>query len=472
LELARNAEDGPAEAASLEGIGRVLRMRGLYREALATLDSAGLLYAREGDAAGEARAAAVSGRIYHREGNAQEGLDRIEQVLRRLSRAIPAILLAELVAITAHLHWLLGHNEESLRFAEEASRLARALGEDPQAELVLADAEMRRGVLYWEMGHADESRRILETARPIAERAGDLVVLGVMAQGLARDYESLGDPERTLALKHEAVAIAERMGNPGEIALYLSFTCPTLVRMGRQSEARQNLHRAEALARLIDPNWLTATVAAGAGWFHIEMGEWTEAVQSFEAAARDAQGATLHGTVLWALAGLAWIDILHGRPEPARDRMEPLLQSSGTGRTHTAWMLLILGMAHSAMGDDTLAASMTAQAVELADTRAPSDGYMRIQARRARAIVLLGVRRFADALDSTDDALSIARTMRLTWEEALMLETRGDVLARAGNNEGARASFQAALRIFTLLQAGCHVDRVERALASTESGQP
>ncbi len=398
LELAQKLQMEVRQAELHEKLGRTLRIQGQFEVALEHLEAAARSYGTLQEQQGEARIVVQIGRVYHRAGNAAAGLDRIDRLLQTVDPTVPTLAMAELFGVRAHLLWLAARNEESLSAAEHAGALARALGDEAGAARVLSDAEMRRGQLLGLLGRPEDSRRVLEAALPIAEQAGDPVVLGIMLQGLARSHEASGDFEQALRLKVQAIAIAERLGNPGETALYITFASSVLFLLGRAEEARAELERAEGMVRSAEPSWLTAGVAACAGWLYLQLGDWDEAIRSLEAGGDIHERLGLYPMLLWAQAGLAWLEVLQGKPERAVARAEHLLNRLGWDRADGAWVLCMLALAHAELGNGTRGQSLAAPGSRVcgrkrprrrppANSRASRSGNRRGKTRSAEGVV-------------------------------------------------------------------------------------
>jgi tetratricopeptide (TPR) repeat protein len=464
LELARRLRDLLCEAEVLEKLGSVLRVRGRFELALERLNAAAQAYGALDDREGEGRVVVQIGRVRHREGNAAAGLDRIDRFLQTIDCIAPTVSLAELYAVRSHLLWLIGRNGESLTDAERSAAMVRGLGRVPGADRVLSDAETQRGELLLMLGRPEEGRDVLEAALPAAERAGNLDTLSILLECLAGCHEACGDIEPALLLKRQALAIAERLGNPGETAMYSSFVCWSLLRLGRTDEVRVELERAVLAARSADPSWLTSIFSAVAGWIYLELGDWEDAIRYLESSAEIASQLRLVDTLAWANAGLAWIELFHGRPALAVGRIERALEQLDGDRLQGLWLTCTVVIAHTQLGNVGRAEPLSAQLVDLADARNLSDGPLRIHCRRAQAMVDAQCDRL-DARRNLEEALSIARQMSLPWDEAVVLETYGEICAGAHDASAAGARLREALALFQELGAGPHAERVERSLA-------
>jgi adenylate cyclase len=164
----------------------------------------------------------------------------------------------------------------SPRLALEAAEVTESLLEEarsagtPVPGLVAAILNEGLGLALTQVGRFDEAGQALERARQLAAQAGNELRLQMANCLLAQNESYRGDAARVLDYARQAVDLAERVGNPGGLALGHLFYGEALVLEGRFEEAQQVLGRGLDCAdqggvRLFRPGILHALANALAG---------------------------------------------------------------------------------------------------------------------------------------------------------------------------------------------------------------
>jgi adenylate cyclase len=164
----------------------------------------------------------------------------------------------------------------SPRLALEAAEVTESLLEEarsagtPVPGPLVALLNQARGLALTQMGRFDEAGQALERARQLAAQAGNELRLQMANCLLAQNESYRGDAARVLDYARQAVDLAERVGNPGGLALGHLFYGEALVLEGRFEEAQQVLGRGLDCAdqggvRLFRPGILHALANALAG---------------------------------------------------------------------------------------------------------------------------------------------------------------------------------------------------------------
>ena len=386
VELATDLGDRQRRAEALEKLGIARRMQGKYRPALEILEDAAEAYHELPDRQGEARAIAQIGRVQLEHGTVGAGLDRVEGFLRTIHPGIPLLLLADLHSIRVAYLKASGRCEEGLRAAEEAGDLLGGGFDDQGAVRMLATVDELRGGLLLELGRASEGAEVLEDALAMAQRVGDIRLIGGILDALSASHDNFIGPvdlKRAVALRRQAIAYIERVGNPAMLAVMLTSLCSYLVRLGRWDEAQPEIERALTLARAADPGCQTANAYIHAGWMQVQAGQWDLAARflqdGIELLERIRVGDARMGlqamrgqaldSLIWGQTTLAWLDMFKGAPEAAVERGEGLLERIGSDSPSAFLILVILGLARLDLGD--------LEQAEVAATQATRDAVRR-----------------------------------------------------------------------------------------------
>jgi tetratricopeptide (TPR) repeat protein len=203
-------------------------------------------------------------------------------------------------------------------------------------------------------------------------------------------------------------------------------------------------------------------VALGA--FSLYAGEWDEAhrhLQEALSAGVETQDLEL---IRRSQRLLAELDILEGRPETARGRLEPLLDRPGVGEEEDVMYLLpLLSWAYLALGDLERACRIADDAVRRA-TSEKRRLYL-VEALRVQAMAAIRQKRCRDAARILEEGLSLARSMPYPYGEARLLYEYGMMQTQERNIQQAGERLEEALAIFSRLGAKKDLERTQQALA-------
>jgi len=233
---------------------------------------------------------------------------------------------------------------------------------------------------------------------------------------------------------------------------------------GDWKRARADLERALALNEEVGPSWVTPYVHYGLGSLFFVEGDWPAAMQHLT---RCIDAAERRGDVhvRWAAKSLmAERDLLEGRPQAVRERLEPLLDSAGLEEAGVTLLLAYLAQAHLAMGDAQKAEAL----IRRAAAHATDESYRptRAEVRRIQGIIAAQQGRRDEAEQALDEALALTRAVRNPYAEARVLHACGLVDARKGDRQSAERRLQEAAAIFRRLGARTDLDQTESMLAA------
>jgi tetratricopeptide (TPR) repeat protein len=389
----------------------------------------------------------------------EEGVRRLQPLLERLEAAHCSRGLAAVSAALASLYWLSGRAREALAAAARAADLARALGD----RTLLATAEERSATALMSMGpHREEALRAAEEARRVAEKAGALEILGIALADVAMLYMDRGEfatsrvywaRAREALQQGDPLQIACATQNSGELAYY----------MGDWSQARADLERAVAMTHPLGSPWGTWFALFPLGQLCLAEGDW-EAVSRYVEQARtiaehmcDSLGRRREAQRL-----LAERDLLQGHPAATRARLVPLLGGPGVDETDVA-VLALLAWAHLELGELAEAERVVAEA--LARMRADNNRLDLVDALRVQAMVVSRQERWAEADQSLEEGLTLARSMPYPYAEARLLCVDGEMHMQKEEPDQAWKRLEAALAIFRRLGARKDAERTEQAIA-------
>lgn len=456
LELAGDSGDAASEARILEKLGRALTNAGRFGDARGVLERCMCRHADSSDEAGEIRAAVQLGAVHHLAGSMDEGITVIHDLVQRLEDQERPGEATELYIVLERLFFAAGRYEEGLRAAERGAELARASGDQG----ALGRAEVGRGSELSMIGRSPEGLAVLEVAIRLAEAAGDHYTLARALNNIGVQYEHQGHFIQGRRFCEQNLALQERIQNPWGI-VRTSGNCGSLCHsIGDWPQARAHFERGEALARSLGFSLYATYLLLHCSEFYLDEGRLDEARSLAEevlAAAEPRGDLQLTRQVQLVLAQL---DLLEGRPEHARRRMEPLLDRPDLEEFSVTQMLPTLAMAYLDSGDLGRAEAIADQAIHRGDATGP----VAAEALVVRGKLMSERRQWDSAERDLQEAIVMADAMPFPHLEARALYQRGLMQSKSEDNRRARQTLQEARAIFDELGALPYLRLTDTAL--------
>jgi tetratricopeptide (TPR) repeat protein len=451
-------------AAVDEKLGMMLALQARYDEALITLERAAEIYRMEGDLGSELRTLAQMGRIHRWRGTSKEGLTRLLPLLERLPTTGASRGAAAFYIALAYLYKGVGQYSKQVAAAEQAAALAHAIGDDA----LLTTALERRASALLTLGRLEEAcRELTDEVIPASEAAGNLWTLITALDNLAGAYEFLGDYRQARASLEQAIALDERLGDPAEMAYLLYIRGLNAFALGDWQRALPDFERAATLVGSTGQFWYATYPAHGLGVLSLAQGREEEAAHYLTQALRLAQQNHDQQALCWVEATLAERDLLSGRPEAARDRLAPLLDSPGLMVSYSRESLSLLPWAYLELGEVDQAQALLDQVLSTA--RQARMNPTLVQALRVQALVFSKQERWEEAEHSLEEALTLCRGMGTRYAEAKTLYTAGLVSQHNREWAPARELFEAALNILERLGERLYARYIEQLISQKEA---
>jgi predicted ATPase/DNA-binding XRE family transcriptional regulator len=466
LDLLETQDRATAAARVREKLADALTAQARYDQAIAALEEAIATFRAANDLQGEARATAQLAQVYASRGTPEDGLARLQPLLDAPARGdLAARELAALYVAQACLLDRSGRHAAQLVAAEHAVSVARAIHD----ESLLAAAEGMRGRALVALGRTAAALPALQAASHLAERLGDLEMFRDALHHLSWVYATRGAYDDARQCAERARELAEQIGERAAVACAFSHRGLAAFLSGAWDQARVDLDRAVTLAREAGPSSATAAVLSRWGVLGLAEGRWEEAARALEEAATLARRAADPRT-LWAAQGaLAERDLLQGRPQAARDRLEPLLTSSTQDdQAETGSVFLLPLMAWACL--DTGAMDQAAPLLTLSIDRA-RDGQNQLALLDAlRVLGALATRQghWDEAEAALAEALALSRALTCPYAEAKVLYAAGLLDSAQEQMDQARSHLEAALAICARLGERLYATQAARALAAIE----
>jgi predicted ATPase/DNA-binding CsgD family transcriptional regulator len=247
----------------------------------------------------------------------------------------------------AYLAVWAGDLEAAEGHATEALALAVAAGDD-------ATAARARCQLAAALQFADPRAGRAELARAagLARRAGDDWAVGTATWLTVITYMWQSDHGPAARANAELAALAERLGDPFQVARRWLNVAWIACFAGRFAEARAAIERLRAVVAGVGEPVMEALADHFLALADVWQGEPERTLAHQRAALERAQALGAGSVVPWLSLDIAFAELARGRPDRARDRLEQLLPVvEGRFAFGTAWGLCLLAEASRLLGD-------------------------------------------------------------------------------------------------------------------------
>jgi DNA-binding SARP family transcriptional activator len=446
------------EAQVLEKLGALLKIVGRYGEAIEVLDRAAEWYSTCGDHEGQRMAVAQIGRVQLAAGALDEGIARVKSALACLGSGTPSPGLATLNLSLAFLSFGHGQYADQLEAAERASELASSIGDDR----LLVEAELARAYALPFMGRSTDFGQALEDVIQLAEKIGDLTTLCRALCALGPYYVEKGEVGKATRYLGRALELVERLGDRSRIALVTCTTGRVAFWCGEWNKARALYERSLSMYQELNARADTMIPLHGLGEVAMCRGEWETGVRYLQE----------HIAVAESTGDFRWLhlihvlfaerDLLEGRPESARKRIEQHREHLELTEDTVLAALLVLARAHLDMGELERAQHIVGDAVRQA--RESDIRMILAEALRVQGVVLSRRGNWEEAEASFREALTLAEAISCPYAAGRTLYEYGVMLLGAGSSEAARSRLEEALTIFRRLGARPYLELTEGAL--------
>ncbi|HYM29208.1 MAG TPA: hypothetical protein VET66_13735, partial [Steroidobacteraceae bacterium] len=259
-----------------------------------------------------------------------------------------------------------------------------------------------------------------------------------------------------------ALTVAERMGDPTQIALMLCNRGQIAFSAGDWTLTRAHSERARELAAQIGATWVAAWPPLVRGLLDLATGATNAGVEGLQRAIALAESTSDVEALRLAHTALAERELLEGDAPVAHARLTPLLDRPGQQESSVTTLMPILAWACLARGDADQASAFLDQCA----SRAAAEGMRPILVHALRVRGLLHARQGErDAARAAfAESLALARAMPHPYAEAQALWAEGTTLAQCGDHAGAQVALSGALALCARLGERLYAEHVERAL--------
>ena len=456
----------PAEVAPVtEKQGVAWHRAGRYDAAITTLEDALAGYQAASDAESVARVTGRLANAHYRRGTSHDALGDLAE---------GDLALAPGAASPGTLTWwegllLLLYAEGSytkmVTLGRSLAQAGRAAG---NSQMQAIGTRVEGGALI-HLGRLAEGAALMAAALPADPQPGDERAVQA-ASLLGAAYLSMGSVDHCAALSERMLAAAERAGDQLVIAMYTAILAGVCYVRGHWDRGRDLVDRAlECFAASSSPvavRWV-GLLGPALIWH----GAWDQARAYLEGSLQAARSVQLVSIEWTALAHLADLDLLDGRPQDAVTRLHPVTAARPLPPVEDlTWdtpveLLSVLAAAHLEVGDLDRARAYAGRAVDHA--RRMGAWVQGIRALEVHGMVLARDSHHDLARAAYQEGLDRARAMPFPYGQARLLYAYGLLDRQQQDHGAAHAKFAQALAILERLGADNDADRLRQAIAQT-----
>ena len=310
-------------------------------------------------------------------------------------------------------------------------------------------------------GQLAEGTTLMEQSMEAGESPDGAGRIADAAAMLSGAYLAMGLVERCEALSARMLRAAESAGDQVVAAMH------TLV-LGAACYVRGDWSRGQDLVCQVqqrfvagEPSPLAVRATPALATILIWRGDWEQARSILESSLKTARSMRIANVERAALAHLAKLDVLEGRPQDAITRLHPLIASDLTwDYSVTFWSAL--AAACMRLGDLRHARAHAEQAV--AEARRTGAWLYGIPALEVQGMVQARDGEHELAQGTYQEGLRRARAMRFRYGEARLLHASGLLDRAQGNEAAANEKFSAALAIAATLGAERDATTIREAM--------
>lgn len=441
-------------------LASVLRIEAHYDAALEVLEQAIQAYHVAGEREEERQAVAAIGRVHSRQGTSATGIARIRAVLDAVGPEEISIGVATLHVALADLYYSAGRYREQLAAAEQAVVLARKLGN----EMLLTQAEQWRSTALLTLGHPEDALPALEEVIPISKAMGDLSSHLHALNHAAQAHIQRGEFETARSYIDRALDTAHLRKDVVQVA-FLTCSRGTLgFYLGDWKQARTDFEQAATLMREVPIAWTSSYPLLGLGQLSLVKGQWGMAARYLQEAITLAERSGDLQVLRSATTILSERDLLEGRPEVARARLDHLRErESALGEDSGPHIIALLAWTFLEVGDVAQAQDLMARSTSRA--LAEHNQLALIEALRIGGMIATRQQQWHEAERCLSDALSLSQGMPCPYNEARVRYLYGLLETERATEDRATEHLTAAQTILGDLDERLYASLVERALA-------
>lgn len=322
LDLARQAGDVLAEAATLEGAGQSHQRLGAYEQARELFERSLALRRSAGRDHESAGVFLGLGRLSQQQGDFDEATAHYQQALTRASAVEDNAQLASILNGLGGIE----HERGNYGRALEHYGQALALAESQHDRALMARALNNMGLAQRLQGRLDLAADLLARALALREQLGDRSGQATTLLNVGMVARLQGDLERALDCYRRSLALEEAAGNRAGVALTLNSIGVLHESQGRAALALEHFERSLAISERLGNKARVVQTLANVAKAHQALGDHEAALSAARRTAGLARELGHAESVLSALTTAGEELELLGRRDQARQAFEEAVQ--------------------------------------------------------------------------------------------------------------------------------------------------
>ncbi|MBM3322619.1 tetratricopeptide repeat protein [candidate division WOR-3 bacterium] len=375
----------------------------------------------------------------------QEPRPTVDELKATLAKAgTPADRLAALLALGDELRSTAPFDAEP--FVSEALELAREVADrsgEAAALARLAEITSRKGERTGALALAEQALDVARSAGCRREEAVALSLLGIHHSGA-------GNYEQAREFYRQCLVVSQEIGHTVGIQATLNQLGNLAMFQGNREEALRYYQELVDVNEQVGDDLGRAAMHSNIGILLMEMGRWEDAVENLYRAIGVCERRGFQHVLYNALNTLGELFLKRDKIDRAIDTLEVVTEAGRRRATDPAVLrdaLCNLGRAYLRRGESARAGMLFQDAMKLCQ----ESGDRREQAVLCWSMAehALAERRLDDAARLLEQALGLARELRLRPQEAEALRVQALTYAAADDPDQAIASFEAALEALT-----------------------
>ena len=345
-------------------------------------------------------------------------------------------------------------NAEATTYYEQGLRMARSLGDSPEAHRAEIDAALKLAAVGVTRQDLERDRGNLESARARARDLGDESRLAKVLYWLGRIHYVVVDPEAALVCARQSLEIAERLGDEDLVSTTVNLLGRIHYQRSEFTEAAQMLERSVEQMRRRSNKSEESTAAGFTGLVLGLLGEFDRAIAHAETGIRLA---TEIGNPFAEAANRNYRGTIYdqrGEWDPAIDQYEKGARIAN--EAGDLFRLYIIkwwsGRAHSMAGDPAGGRKLLEESLSLSAKIGTQFGLATQKTELAICLITLGDP--AGAIGLCREAIRVAQENGELW--TLALAHRALAEARVASSSAATeatAAMREAVRLLELIGA-------------------
>ena len=283
-------------------------------------------------------------------GDGIQQLDSVVQAIRLRSEEVEhQRILGVALALEGLLYFRKGIFDRAMDCYEQSLRMLRPFA-DPRD---LTDPLLYLGLISHLVGDLERGKSLIAECLACAQATGERWYEAYSVFNLGYLASQSGDYSQGTEQMLSGLRIWRALGDPSSIALGLNYVTPTLIHLGRYSEAAANLQESIQLCQQVGERWGLGTAYRTLGMLALAQGDAQQAIQYVQQAMDTFKGYVIGWDIAKSLILLGAADTRLGEFSAARDTFREAVRQALDCHSIPLVLDAVLGLAdwHARAGE-------------------------------------------------------------------------------------------------------------------------